>query len=144
MNSTNRKVPGVFAAIFDDQERILLVRHNYGDGRWGLPGGGIEANETVVDALRREVHEETGLEVEPDRLIGSYSRPDGAGTLLIRCRVTGGQLASSNGEIAEIRFFDRARLPEGLSAAGRARTRDAFSGDFGFVRTFNAQSREYE
>lgn len=144
MNNTNRKLPGVFAAIFDDQERILLVRHNYGDGRWSLPGGGIEEGETVVDALKREVHEETGLEVDPDILIGSYSRPDGAGTVLIRCKVTGGQLTSSNSEIAEVRFFDRARLPEGLSAAGRARTRDAFSGDLGFVRIFNAQSREYE
>lgn len=90
------------------------------------------------------MREETGLDVEQDRLTGSYSRPDGAGTVLIRCKVIGGQLTSSNCEIAEVRFFDRARLPEGLSAAGRARTRDAFSGDLGFVRMFNAQSREYE
>jgi 8-oxo-dGTP diphosphatase len=138
-------LPGVFAAIFDDQGRILCVRHNYGDGRWSLPGGGIEDGETVIAALQREVREETGLEVAPDRLITSYSRPEaGRQSVLIRCKVTGGNPIPSNDEIAEVRFFARDELPPTLGPAGRMGTRDAFSGDLGFVRAFNPESGEYE
>lgn len=139
-----RWLPGVFAAIFDDQGRLLCVRHNYGEGLWSLPGGGIEDNETVVDALRREVLEETGLEVEPDVLIGSYSRPEPSRqTVLIRCRVVGGALLTSSEEIAELRYLSRNEIPDGFSPAGRARVHDAFTGQLGFVRAFDPSTGEY-
>ena len=49
-------------AIIDPQERILLVRFEFPTGtRWALPGGGIEADETPEQALRRELAEEVGL-----------------------------------------------------------------------------------
>lgn len=145
MDRERRWLPGVFAAIFDDQERILCVRHNYGDGRWSLPGGGLEDGETVVDALKREVREETGFEVEVDRLVSSYSRPEaGRQSVLIRCTVVGGQAITSNDEIAEVRFFARDELPQTLGPSGRRGTRDAFSGEFGFVRVFDPESGEYE
>lgn len=138
-------LPGVFAVIFDDQGRILCVRHNYGDGRWSLPGGGLEDGETVVEALKREVREETGLDVEPDRVIASYSGPEpGRQSLVIRCKVTGGELIASNGEIAEVRFFGQDQLPASLGPSGRVGTRDAFTGELGFVRAFNPESGEYE
>lgn len=137
-------LPGVFAAIFDESERLLFVRHNYGRKLWSLPGGGIEDHETVVDALKREVLEETGLEVEPDVLIGSYSRPEpNRQTVLIRCKVVGGSLRGSSHEISEVRYFSKGELPSELSAAGRARTKDAFSGQLGFVRVFDPGSEEY-
>lgn len=144
MDPTWRWLPGVFAAIFDDQGRLLCVRHSYGKGLWSLPGGGIEDNETVIDALKREVLEETGLEVEPDVLIGSYSRPEpGRQTVLIRCKVVGGWLVSSSEEIAELRYFSQPEIPDGLSPAGRARVRDAFSGQLGYVRAFDPTTGEY-
>jgi 8-oxo-dGTP pyrophosphatase MutT (NUDIX family) len=62
--------PGVAAVIFDEG-RVLLQRRD-DTGRWGLPGGGVEPGESVRQALIREVREETGLEVEPLRLIGVY------------------------------------------------------------------------
>jgi ADP-ribose pyrophosphatase YjhB (NUDIX family) len=68
---------GVRAIVVDPDggERVLLVRHSYGDGEvWYLPGGGVKRRETIEHAVRREVREEAGIEVAgPVRLLGTYS-----------------------------------------------------------------------
>jgi ADP-ribose pyrophosphatase YjhB (NUDIX family) len=66
----------VFAsvAILDDR-RVLLVREAEPPGCWNLPGGGLERGEAPLDAARRELREETGLEVMPDELVGVYAGP---------------------------------------------------------------------
>jgi 8-oxo-dGTP pyrophosphatase MutT (NUDIX family) len=56
---------GVGALVEDEVGRLLLVRE---DGRWLLPGGGVEDGETRPEALVREVREETGITVAVDRL----------------------------------------------------------------------------
>ena len=67
---------GCAATIFDAaRERILLTRRT-DNGRWCLPGGAVEAGESVEETCVREVREETGLEVRVTRLIGVYSSPD--------------------------------------------------------------------
>jgi ADP-ribose pyrophosphatase YjhB (NUDIX family) len=53
---------GVRAMILDSEGRVCLVRHSYVPG-WHMPGGAVEPRETLHQALLREVHEETGLEV---------------------------------------------------------------------------------
>lgn len=61
-------------AVADGSGRVLLVQQR-GEpfrGEWLLPGGGLEAGETFEAALRREVREETGLEVEQSRLVRRY------------------------------------------------------------------------
>src|SRR6267143_3156215 len=83
---------GVFALIFDEDQRVLLA-HRRDIDWWNLPGGGMEAGETVDEALRREVYEETRLEVEVGQLVGVYSKPQKQEVVLtFRCRVIGGTL----------------------------------------------------
>jgi 8-oxo-dGTP diphosphatase len=65
----------VHAAIADRRGRLLLLHRpetsEYNAGRWELPGGRIDPGEGIHDALVREVREETGLEVQPGRLLGA-------------------------------------------------------------------------
>ena len=59
-----------------DRRRVLLVRRGRAPlkGQWSLPGGLVEAGEELGQALRRELREETSLEVEPTALIGVFER----------------------------------------------------------------------
>ena len=60
-----RPVLGVGAMIFEGDQVLLVERGNEPlKGWWSLPGGGVETGERLEAAMRREVREETGLEVE--------------------------------------------------------------------------------
>ena len=67
----DRPILAVSAAIIRDG-RVLLARRNRGPayGVWTLPGGGGEAGETLIEALVREIDEETGMAIEPVALAG--------------------------------------------------------------------------
>lgn len=66
---------GCSAIVYDDAgEKILLTRRT-DNGQWCLPGGAMEAGESLSEACIREVFEETGLHVRVLRLIGVYSTP---------------------------------------------------------------------
>jgi 8-oxo-dGTP diphosphatase len=115
---------GVFALIFDDAGRVLLARRRDIDW-WNLPGGGMEAGETVDEAIRREVREETGLEVAVERLVGVYSKPQKQEVVLtFRCRVTGGALMAT-AESRECRYFPPEALPVNTLPKHRQRIEDA-------------------
>jgi ADP-ribose pyrophosphatase len=63
-------IPGVAALIIQDNHVLLTVRGNEPSiGMWGIPGGVVEIGETLIEAVKREVLEETGLRVEPIELI---------------------------------------------------------------------------
>jgi ADP-ribose pyrophosphatase YjhB (NUDIX family) len=67
---------GCSASIFDSKkEKVLLVRRA-DNGKWAVPGGYMEAGESFSEACKREVIEETGLEVNINRLIGIYTSPN--------------------------------------------------------------------
>ena len=66
---------GASAIIFNDEGKFLLTKRA-DNGEWCLPGGAVEAGESVAEACIREVFEETGLNVRVKRLVGVYSHPD--------------------------------------------------------------------
>jgi ADP-ribose pyrophosphatase YjhB (NUDIX family) len=69
-------VAAVAAVVFDDQDRLLLVRRGKepGKGLWGIPGGGVELGEQLDEAIKRELREETGLKVKPIDIITVVDR----------------------------------------------------------------------
>ena len=132
-------LPAVAAIIRDPSGGVLLIRR--GDGRgWSLPGGILEPGEMVADSVVREVWEETGLEVEIERLVGVYSDPaylhitypNGDQAHLVSttfaCRVTGGKLRPDGEESLEVAYFSPDALPVGLVCDHEIRIHDALSG----------------
>jgi 8-oxo-dGTP diphosphatase len=108
---TGREYPerpwvGVGALIFRE-DRVLLVRRGHAPslGEWSIPGGALETGETLADGVKREVREETGLEVEPVATVDVVDRiaRDEAGRVQFHyvlvdylCRVTGGSEACAS------------------------------------------------
>src|SRR5215467_501920 len=93
----------VAGVITDDYGRALLIQRA-DNHRWEPPGGVLELGEAITDGLRREVREETGLDVEPIALTGVYKNMNrGIVALVFRCKVTGGDLTTT-GEASAFRW----------------------------------------
>ncbi len=103
-------------AVIVDHGRVLLVRRGNepAKGRWSIPGGLIELGETLHQAVMREVHEETGLLVEPMGLVELLDRIYREDNLVryhyviadYLCRVTGGTLAAAS-DADDVRWVER-------------------------------------
>ncbi len=136
---------GCAAAIFDPaRQKVLLVRR-LDNGLWGLPGGHMEAGESVAEACAREVFEETGLQIQVGKLIGVYSDPhrrvdypDGrrvqSVVLTFEAQPVSGELSLSN-ETSAYGWFSPTEIETlELVDGHRARIADAFANqDAAFV-----------
>jgi ADP-ribose pyrophosphatase YjhB (NUDIX family) len=96
MHQDSRHSVSVAGVIVDGQRRALLIQRR-DNGHWEAPGGVLELEEDVVSGLKREVREETGLEVEPELLTGVYKNMTrGIIALVFRCRAVGGTLVETD------------------------------------------------
>jgi len=107
-------IPSVTVLTFDEQDRVLLVKHGDRD-LWVAPGGSINPNESPADAAVREMWEETGLLIEPVRILGVYGGPEFEVTYTNGDRVTylmtvfEGRVASGQIDIQDVEEIKAAR-----------------------------------
>jgi len=114
-----RPLIGVGALIFQ-RDRILMAQRGKDPlkGWWSLPGGALETGESLADAVRREVLEETGLEVRPLEVFEIFERimrdadgrPEYHYVLIdYTCRVTGGRLRAGD-DVVHVEWVRRPDL----------------------------------
>lgn len=118
----------VAGVILDDEESHVLLVKRRDNGRWEPPGGILELDETILDGLRREIREETGVAVAVDTLTGVYKNmTQSIVALVYRCRPTNEPHLQTD-EASAIRWHPVANLDELMSPAYAVRVTDALSG----------------
>ena len=116
-------IPGVRGLLFDVGRLLFQRRADFGN--WGLPAGVVDVGDSALDALEREVKEETGLTVPSATPFGLYSEPrfsvtypngDEVQTFTIAFIVLewSGELSDKDDEVLKVRFFPMDALPENL------------------------------
>jgi ADP-ribose pyrophosphatase YjhB (NUDIX family) len=129
---------GCSATIFDKSGQRVLLTKRTDNGQWCLPGGGVDAGESVTEACEREVLEETGLIVKAKKLLGVYSDPhmmveyaDGNRFQIVAlnfvAEIISGELTISN-ETTAVDFFDPEQMKElGIMQHHRLRIADVWA-----------------
>lgn len=114
--------------------RIVLIRRR-DNGRWGLPGGIVDWGEDISTSVRRELAEETGLDlVKIRRLVGVYSAPDRdprihSICIVVEAEVQGKMKVQDALEVLEIQAFSPTCLPpDQLSHDHNQQLQDYFNG----------------
>ncbi len=108
--------------LLERDGRVLLARRAIEPrlGYWDLPGGFVEEGELPGDAVRRELREETGLEVEPVELMRIDIEPYGDRFVFsVTYRVTGDGEPVAADDVAELRWFSTDELPGEMAFPGQ-------------------------
>ncbi|MBW1604134.1 NUDIX domain-containing protein [Streptomyces sp. JJ66] len=115
----------VAGVIVDDHGRALLIKRR-DNGHWEPPGGVVEADETLPEALQREVLEETGIKIAtPAALTGVYKNMKGfIVSLVFRCEAIDG-LPTPGDEAKALRWVTREEVSELADEAYAIRVLDA-------------------
>lgn len=119
---------GVEIAIIQDNQILLTQRADL--PVWCLPGGAVDAHESLAQAAIRETVEETGFSVALTRIVGVYSRPqwgEGAHSILFAAHPVGGNLLTTTNETVDAGFFAPNALPSTLLWWYHQRIADAFA-----------------
>jgi ADP-ribose pyrophosphatase YjhB (NUDIX family) len=122
---------GAQGVIINNEGKVLLVRHGYRPG-WHFPGGGVEWNETLEQALARELYEETEVEitgsVQLHAIYSNFKKFKGDHICLYIIKEwQQKKLPAPNAEIKEIGFFSPDTLPEGTVNPVRRRCEEIFN-----------------
>lgn len=116
----------VAAVVTDDAGRVLVIQRR-DNGTWQIPGGVLELDESIPAGLRREVEEETGLVIEPERLTGVYKNLRlGVVALVFRARVVGGQACTID-ETTAAEWWPPPRIEAEMAETFAVRVRDALT-----------------
>lgn len=113
---------GATVLVFNEKGEVLL-QHRSDSDDWGFPGGALELGETLGEAARRELFEETGLETENLELCGVFSGeefyyryPNGDESynviVLYQARGVTGDLQMNDGESLALAYFSRENYPK--------------------------------
>jgi 8-oxo-dGTP diphosphatase len=103
------------AVVTDKRGRVLLLKHRFRPGSgWGMPGGFMEAGEQPEAALRRELREEIGLEIEQPKLVlvRAFKKPKQV-EIVFSCQAAG-DTDEPNFEIQRVAWFRLEELPKEL------------------------------
>jgi ADP-ribose pyrophosphatase YjhB (NUDIX family) len=106
--------PAAEAVCFDERGRVLLGRRavDPGAGLWDLPGGFLHEDELPLAALRREVAEETSLELEEPEFLGFWLEPyDGRIVLCLTWTASVSGDGQAGDDLVELRWFEANELP---------------------------------
>ena len=116
---------GVRAVVLDGENRVFLVKHSYVSG-WHLPGGGVEAGETFLDSLKRELIEEGRIEMTGEPVLHGLfynrrvSQRDHVAVYVVR-QFSQDRMPERNSEIIACGFFAPASLPPDTTRGTRQR-----------------------
>lgn len=112
------------AVIVNTLSQVLLLKANYADGAWGLPGGGLDVGETIHQALYRECLEELGCTVYIDYLSGAYFHSAvNSHAFIFRCHLSENAQIQLSDEHSDYHWFN---LDE-LSLVQRIRVEDCLN-----------------
>lgn len=126
MGETPKHSVSVAGIVIDADERVLVIRRA-DNGHWEMPGGVLELGESFEEGVRREVTEETGMDVEVEQLTGVYKNMTrGIVALVYRCR-PGDQAVHPTDEAREVRWMTRTEINDAMAPAFAIRALDAFA-----------------
>ena len=132
----------VGGCIFNEKGQVLLQRRQ-DKNKWGFPGGAIELGESAENAVKREIKEETGLDVIVSKLIGIYTDyydeyPNGDKaqciTIFLELKKVSGELSYSDEETLELRYFSLNEVPDLVNKQHEEFLKDIIDNNYGILK----------
>jgi len=95
----------VGGVIEKDGKYLLVQEAKKYRGKWNLPAGGLDPDETILDGARREIKEESGVDVELTGVCQIGNRKDVFISVILTAKQIGGEITFNEAEIMDVRWF---------------------------------------
>lgn len=123
-----RTDPVVIVRVVDGDRLLLGRQDRWADGRFSVLAGFVEPGETLEEAVRREVREESGVEVGQVEYIASQPWPFPSSLMIgFHAVAAGGEPHPGDGELSDVRWFDRAEIEAAVAGTGDVRLPPPYS-----------------